>query len=50
LKQLLNLFGAFKQGYEDATKYKINYDKLNEFMKNNGINAIIRKQIDELAN
>lgn len=49
LKQLLNLFGAFKQGYDDATKYKINYDKLNEFMKKNGINDIIKKQSIELA-
>jgi hypothetical protein len=49
LKQLLNLFGAFKQGYDDATKYKINWDVLDKFVKTNGINDIVKKQITELA-
>lgn len=49
LKQLLNLFGAFKQGYDDASKYKINWDVLDKFVKTNGINDIVKKQITELA-
>ena len=47
LKQLLNLFGAFKQGYDDASKYKINWDALDKFIKTNGINDIVKKQISE---
>lgn len=50
LKQLLNLFGAFKQGYDDASKYKINWDVLDKFIKTNGINDIVKKQIIELSN
>ena len=50
LKQLLNLFGAFKKGYDDASKYKINWDALDAFVKTNGINDIVEKQIKELAN
>lgn len=49
LKQLLNLFGAFKQGYDDASKYKINWDVLDKFVKTNGINDIVKKQITDLA-
>jgi hypothetical protein len=49
LKQLLNLFGAFKQGYDDASKYKINWDKLDTFIEKNGINDIVKNQITFLA-
>lgn len=49
LKQLLNLFGAFKQGYDDASKYKINQDALDKFVGTKGIDEIVKKQITELS-